>query len=957
MLCANRLLLILPFVLGSISALNLRDAPIVASSPSFYLDNLTWTATEASLGVSIPATVPGDIISDLQNAGVIGDPYYELNFLDNSTLWSPNSTRWVYSTNVTLPPPDAPAGSSLLLVFEGIKMGARVSLNGVFLGNATNQFVRYTFPIPANMIIPGGSNRVEVAFDAAISTKGRYMACSGGWDWAPLTELSMNDDEFGNMSIMSLGIWKSVYVAAVAPTGPPAITALVTSIKYQGVYPVGALVDGAHGGFSVMVVTHVWAPAGGLSGALTVSGDWGTSLTSPLTAFPAGDSNMTLTLPATASQIKLWWPNGLGAQPLFNVSASWLGSGNGAAFRRIGFRVAALVTVNDTNATVVEESEGLSGSGSGFGMFFRVNGAAIYARGGNLVPMEELEGRLNAQAYATLVNSAADANMNIMRVWGGGIYPPDVFYDTCDERGILLYHDLQFARGNLPQPLSDTAKASLLAEVAHQSRRLSAHPALILYDSNNEDVVQPTGPSALFSSLIMTALAQEDPSRILWPNSPSAGWKSGVHRLWGTPDGTPLVAMGGGHSWVAGKEEHRFYQAGVGAWNWSTIIRDPWSQAHTFDPMLPPGVSVSPASAYGPGAPSSFVSEFGSSSMSSFESMSGTLAQSSWGLHGGDKPSNCTPDSGSFYNKCSGRNAMAQRNWAADNLVWSYFGPALLNASGEVGFKGGLFQSMIAAALNMQSVVESHRSGNYLGAIEWQLNEIWPTGGWGSLEYGSTSSPGSLQGGRWKPMHYWFKNHIFADVMAACGFPYRSKSLACFVSNQRPGVTFSGTLTLTKVDLASGVSSVWDELPISVPAGPGAVFWVTPNATMPNVTTTLLVAKLLEDGATVPFDEHVMHLTAPVNLNVTKATVTTSLASAPNADGSVNITVVSDAVALFVTLTSMAPGRFSDNAFLLLPSTPRLIVWTAFLDGDAPSDYALLKASLRVEDLSTYVQM
>jgi hypothetical protein len=768
-----------------------------------------------------------------------------------------------------------------------------------------------------------------------------------------MSHLTVNDTEFGVLNAMSLGVWKSVYVSAVAPSAPPAITALVPLLQYLGSYPVGALADGAHGGFTVNVTARVWAPPGGATGALTVAGEWGATATAPLTTFPPGESAVTLALSAPANQVKLWWPNGLGAQPLFNVSASWNGGGAApAAVRRIGFRVAALVTVNDTNATVVAESEGADGSGA-FGMFFRINGAAIYARGGNVVPMEELEGRLDAEGYATLVRSAADANMNIMRVWGGGIYPPDVFYDTCDERGVLLYHDLQFARGNFPQPLSPDATASVLEEVAHQARRLSHHPALVLYDSNNEDVVQPNGPTALYASLIMTAVAAEDPSRIVWPNSPSAGWRSGVHRLYGTPNGQPLVAAGGGHAWSAGNEDHRFYQAGVGAWNWTTVVFDPWTQAHTFDPALPPGVAG--PGARGVGAPSTFVSEFGSSSMSSFESMSGTLAPDSWGLHGGNKPSNCTkPAQGGFFGPCTGRNAMAQRNWAADNLVWSYFGPALLNASGEAGFKGGLFQSMLSAALNMQSVVEAHRSANYLGAIEWQLNEVWPTGGWGSLEYGAAVSPGSLRGGRWKPMHYWFKNHIFADVMAACGFVGRSARLTCFVSNARSGAPFSGTLTLTAVELATGAASAWAVLPLAAAAGPGAVAWAVPNATLPNASTTLLVASLLEDGAPMPFDEHVVHLTAPVNLRVKRATVTATPAGAPNADGSVDVAVVSDAVALFVTLTAMAPGRFSDNAFLLLPNATRTIVWTPFVAGDAAADYALLKASLRVEDHSAY---
>jgi beta-mannosidase len=717
------------------SALTLRDIPIATSTSPQYLDGSSWVATEPTLGLTIPATVPGDVITDLQRAGVIGDPYYELNFLDNRTLWS-NDREWTYSTNATLPPPGTPAGASLVLVFDGIKMGARVSLNSVLLGTVTNQFVRSVFPLPPSALAPAGQpNLVTVAFDPTLSLAGRYMAATGGWDWAPLSQLSLNDTVFGVMSTFSSGIWKSVYVAALAPAGSNdvAITAVVPLTHYLGAYPVGALVDGAHAGFTVNVTTHLLVPEGGAQGTVTVSGTWSgcVPVSSPLTTFPAGDASVTLTLAAPAASMLLWWPNGLGGQPLYNISAAWAPASAAAAasaaattvtsVRRLGFRVPALVTVNDTNATVVQESTGADGSGT-FGMFFRINGAAIYARGGNLVPMEELEGRLDAGAYATLVRSTADANFNIMRVWGGGIYPPDVFYDTCDEVGIILYHDLQFARGNFPQPLPDAANASIVAEVTHQVRRLSHHPSVVLYDSNNEDVVEPTGPTSVYSTLILTAVAAEDNSRILWPNSPSAGWRTGVDRLYGTPNGLPLVSLGGGHDYFAGNEWHRFYQAGVGAYDWQTVVRDPWSQAHTFPANMP--MNYLAQGPTGPGQPSYFVSEFGSASMSSFESMSGTLAPSSWGLHGGDAPNNCTSSGGTFYMNCTGRNSLAQRNWACDNLVWSYFGPALLNASGEIGFKGALFQCQLAALLNMQTVVEGHRGQNNMGVIEWQLNEM-----------------------------------------------------------------------------------------------------------------------------------------------------------------------------------------------------------------------------------------
>lgn len=943
---------------ASISAPSLRDSSIVSSSPPFYLDSPSsaWTASESSLGLNIVANVPGDVITDLQRGNIIGDPWFESNFLDNRTLYS-NNLSWTYQTSVILPPPNTAVGATLLLVFEGIKMGARVSFNGVALGNVSNQHVRYIFPIPSLSVVAGGANVIEVAFDSSIPLAGRFMACSGGWDWAPESLLTLNDTDFGEEKTFSLGIWKSVYVASVSPSSV-ALTAIVPLVKYLGAYPVGALVDGAHAGFAVNVTTHVWAPQSGAQGTLSLSNSWGGgSPSTSLVSLPAGDSAITLTLNATASQILLWWPNGLGAQALFNLSATWTDSGTVASTatisRRLGFRVAALVTVNDTDATVVAESEGANGSGT-FGMFFRINGAAIYARGSNLIPMEELEGRLDAVAHAILVDSAADANMNMMRVWGGGIFPPDIFYDKCDERGILLYHDMQFANNhdNFPVLLSAAGNVSILAEISHQIRRLSHHPAIILYAGNNEFMVESTGPSSVYSTFILTAVAAEDPSRILWPNSPSVGWRSGVDRLFGLPNGEPLISIGGGHIWQAGNENHGPYTAGVGADKWSTVEIDPWNQDHTFNPDLPLGLT--PALT-GVDIHSVFFSEFGSASMSSFESMSGTLAPSSWGLHGGEAPSNCTRSVGGVFTmNCTGHNAMAQRNWACDSLIWSYFGAALLNSTGEVNFKASLFQCMIASALNLQTNMEAHRGSNIPGTLIWQLNEVWPTGGWGSIEYGSAVSPGSLKGGRWKPLHYWLKNHVFADVMSACGIA-KNKNFTCYVNNARADRAFSGTLTLTAVDLATGVAVEWASMPVAVSAGPIATTWVSPvNKFIPNATTTILIAQLTDSNTSAVFDEHIVHLTAPVNLLLSHATVVATVAPAPNADGSVDITVSTNAVALFVTLTTAAPGRFTNNAFHLLPGKPRVIQWLPFVDGDAAADYALLVSSVRIEDMSAY---
>jgi len=169
---------------------------------------------------------------------------------------------------------------------------------------------------------------------------------------------------------------------------------------------------------------------------------------------------VTLVLQAAAKDILLWWPANLGEQPRYQVSASFTPAGNAAqvpilsqavmagsvaapieAQRQIGFRYAVIVTGNDTDPEYVKASKDADG-GSQAGMFFRVNGAAVYARGANMIPIEELEGRRNSSALRQMVASAVDGGFNILRVWGGGIFQDQPWYDACDELGILVYHDL-----------------------------------------------------------------------------------------------------------------------------------------------------------------------------------------------------------------------------------------------------------------------------------------------------------------------------------------------------------------------------------------------------------------------------------------------------------------------------------------------------------------------------------
>jgi len=266
-----------------------------------------------------------------------------------------------------------------------------------------------------------------------------------------------------------------VYLVSAAST---TITHTVAHTFYEGAYPVAPLTDAANGPWRVAVKVFFTSPSP-VAGTLTISGNWsGSATASSAVALPAGDSDVTLNL--TALNVPLWWPNGMGAHPLFAVSVRWDAAGGDSVqdSRSVGFRTFVVVTADDSDPSTLA-----GGDGSGnLTMRFRVNGGNMWARGGNMIPMEELEGRLSADAYRYLVRSAAAAGFNTMRVWGGGIYPPTVFFDECDANGILLYHDIMYAQGGH----SPAATPTQDAEIRHQVRRISSHPSLALIDFCNE---------------------------------------------------------------------------------------------------------------------------------------------------------------------------------------------------------------------------------------------------------------------------------------------------------------------------------------------------------------------------------------------------------------------------------------------------------------------------------------
>lgn len=918
-----------------------------------------WTLSSTDgIFVDVPAFVPGDVLSDLLRAKLIGDPYFGRNFWTQREIWmgKPNAlhnntdgyhqqrTRiWVYATDVVLDE-DSFRNKSVVLIVEGIKMGATFFWNGGVLGNATNQFSRYSWTIPRDLIQLGLESSTEttvhkltVAFDPSIPTNGRYMACSGGWDWSLYSRAT---DERGSR-VFSFGIVKPMYVAAIESA---AISSVLPQVFYKGAYSRTPLHNGPESDFDIYLNVTIRYEAESVTPLyLLVEADFmNGTLRQPLNGYTQGTAivSQTVTLQASKDTVQLWWPNGLGEQPLYTVRVSlqsyhddpikWMTS-------RIGFRTVALVTNNETDDTTLQRmQDGQDGSGH-HGMYFRVNGALVYSRGANMVPMDQLEGRWTNLGHRELVQSVADAGMNMLRVWGGGAVLPDSFYDACDELGILLYHDLMFVG---EQKHGATVTEGVEREIEITIQRLAEHPSIVLWSGCNE-CTYDGGNMDVYQNFVLAAVANLDKSRAIWPSSPSDyGWESGVRTIDGRPNGKPLCIRN-----TTGKsalETHGPYHRGFSPTHSGV---NGMLTNNTFESKLPPVFSFEGAT--GPAHPNVFVSEFGSSAFSSFESMSALLPVHAWSLHGGELPDICEPAIGD-ESRCYGENAMAERNYPCDNKIQIYFGNVSLDDVGSEAFQKQLYMCMISQTLWLKSEIETQRSKNSLGTLIWQLNENWPTGGWGLLEYGSGKGlPLQIAGGRWKPVFFILRDALYRDVLAACGSEGN-----CYVQNYGLyGVNVVVNVEAWNFALRKPIRSSRWETYLEGNAAQTQRFSL--NSELLRDAEVAIVRVTDKRDGRVLMKESAYLWQVPHNLSGLLLQTRIGLKILESSPHRVLMQLQTNRLALYVVLSSAVDGRFTDNSFHLSPLLPKTVEFKAVQPND-PVDVEHFLGSMRIEHLGTY---
>ncbi len=620
------------------------------------------------------AKVPGTVYTDLLRDGLMEDPFWRENERKAFDLMQKD---YEYKRSFTLEP-EALEADAAILRCEGLDTLCHVYLNGKKLADADN--MHRTWEWDAMSLLRPGENEILVAFDSPLkyiaaenekrpcwqSTDGtpgfphiRKTHCQFGWDWGP--------------RLPDAGIWRDIGLLFITGGRVPDVQVLQEHS------------DGK--------VTLKIAPELELKGSLE-SVETRIEVTSPEGRVYTADAAGTVEI----GDPRLWWPAGYGEQPLYTVSVSlWVnGREEDRWVRRIGLRT---MTVSREKQEDGEE------------FCHVVNGVKVFAMGADYIPEDNLFGRLTEERTRRLLEDARMANFNAVRVWGGGYYPPDWFYDACDELGLMVWQDFMFACAYYD--LTDSFEESIIAEATDNIRRLRHHASLALLCGNNEmeefhyfpivmefkegkvDRTQ-SRPShhadyiKMFEYILPKLVREYAPQTFYWPSSPSSG---------GSFDDPQDPSRGDVHYWDVWHGEKPF-----------TDYR-----SHHFR----------------------YVSEFG------FQSFPSLPTVESFTL----------PGDRNIFSRIMERH---QRNKSANGKILSYVSQTYRYPK---DFDHLLYCSQLLQADAIRCGVEHwRRDREYCkGTIIWQLNDCWPVASWASIDYF----------GRWKALHYAAKR-FFAPVLLSC---------------------------------------------------------------------------------------------------------------------------------------------------------------------------------------------
>ncbi|KRC51913.1 beta-mannosidase [Leifsonia sp. Root227] len=593
----------------------------------------------------IPATVPGTVHTDLLAAGLIPDPYIDQNEL---TLDWIGHGEWVYRMTIEREPV---SGEQLTIAFDGLDTIATVSINGAVIARTENMHRRHEVDVTGAL---SGSDVLEVRFasawDFAEAERERIgalpnaypapfnhlrkMACNFGWDWGP--------------TLVTAGIWRDVTLISAQSARLASVSPHVTVAG-----PVGTarfevnLSEPAEKGFQVV------AEVGGTTAVVDVE-----------------EGARSVQVAAIVDNPELWWPVGLGSQPLYTATIQLRHNQRSLDLweSRVGFRSLRLDTSNDE-------------IGSAF--VFIINEATVPIRGANWIPDDCFLPRVTEARLRERLTQAVDANINLLRVWGGGVYESETFYRICDELGILVWQDFLFACAAYPE--DERLAEEVVAEARDNVQRLLPHPSLVLWNGNNENIWgwfdwdwQPqigdrSWGLGYYLEYLPAVVAAEDPNRPYWAGSPYSG----------TMDVHPNA------------DEH-----GV------KHVWDVWNEADY--------------TVYKDYAPR-FVSEFGWQGPATYSTIERAVS---------DRPLTSTSPGMLHHQKANDGNGKLERGLAPHIVV-------------PQEFDDWHFAMQLNQARAVAFGIEHYRSlrPRCFGTIVWQLNDCWPVTSWAAIDGDGRKKP------------------------------------------------------------------------------------------------------------------------------------------------------------------------------------------------------------------------
>ena len=795
----------------------------------------------------LPARVPGRVHTDLLAHGLIDDPFHGCNELDLQWI---ERADWHHRCDFEVDP-ELFEHEQLEPVFDGLDTVATVRLNGHVVLRCENMFHRHRLGVKSRL--QGGRNRMEIGFGSAVDdvqtrrqafkaderndpVGGRYrlrkQQCQFGWDWGP--------------RCVTVGVWQPARLEAWSGNRLASVqlkqSHFVNGKVTLQVEPSLARLD-AQARYAVRVE---------LAGEGVIS----------CPSAPASALHFEIPAP------QRWWPAGQGAQPLYTVSVELLGAGSGPSSApvldrwegRVGLRTITLDQAEDGLAQADSESQ------ARFGL--RVNGRLIFAKGANWVPAHSFAAGLVRADYAPLLQAARDAHMNMVRLWGGGIYEHDAFYDLCDELGLLVWHDFMFAC--CLYPADEPFVASVRREVGDQVRRIRHHASLALWCGDNEIIMinaralqDPKRQQAylkLFAEAIPQSLREFDP---LTPY---------LHA-------SPALPLPGGHA--------------------QTLL--PSHDAHDWEVWH----ARKPVEHY-EGTRHRFVSEFG---MQSYPSL--PVAKTF-----------CPPDQldiGSPVFQNHQKNTGGNATILDDTL-------RLYRTQADCGALAYL--SQLNQAWCMEVVVEHfRRSQPYtLGALYWQLNDCWPVASWSRLEFGGRWKARHCAARRFFAPALVSARHLGGETHTIGNYTANSKGVVELWTSYDAPDACTATLQWPLMAL-TGERLIEDGMPVTLrplESVRQTTLDCTDELTRVGRGNAVLRLRLLQDHGTTPVSENTVFFGAPRLMAFKPPSITVSHQTA--GPGCWDLSLSSAHFEHGVSLEFEQAGvTLSDNAFDLFPGEARVV--------------------------------